>query len=254
MKKIIISLNFNGYLPISRNLSFSEKIAVFANYLNNKYKNLSAVAIICLQEFIGGKNEEYINELQKAFPLFEVVKPQGFNVLEHPRSLISINLIRKEYRHESIRLDSCLPNRICYSKVWMGDTPVCILNMYAVQTCIFSPGAASSFIAERKKLKTELWDTVLSEAERRSDPLILVGDMQEATRTGVHIKKLKDLGFMEKNDWFPTIRNYSFDEWNIDHIFYNEAAWKAYYPSETDYDGNVMDELTDHVLIAAISS
>ena len=78
--------------------------------------------------------------------------------------------------------------------------------------------------------------------------------MQEGSKTGSHIKKLADLGFREKNGgFFPTVRNNLFEEWNIDHFLYNPAAWEKYYPVSFEHDGNLLDELSDHILLAAVS-
>ena len=211
-------------------------------------------AVICIQEFIQGTNRKYLNQLQEAFPLFHVFKPEGFNELEHPRSLITVTLVHDSYKYNPIPFDCNLPNRISYGQVWLNDVPLRILNVYTVQTAIFSSGAAAWYIANRKKQKEQLWADIISEAQACTDPLLLVGDMQETTKAGIHIKQLTDLGFREKNGLFPTVKNKNFQEWGIDHFLYNKAAWEKFYPSEFQFDGHLMDELSDHVLLAAISS
>lgn len=255
MKKIIVSQNFNGWCPVITDIKYSDKIILFSEYIRNKYPNLAEVAVICLQEFIAGKNGKYLEELKKAFPAYDILTPPGFHIPEHPRSLLTISLVRKEYRHELIRLESCLPNRICYLKVWLDDTPLRILNMYAVQTAKFPSGAAASYIAKRKEQKEDFWSVIISEAEVCTEPLLLCGDMQEGSHKGSHIKKLTEFGFREKNGgFFPTVKNDYFEERSIDHFLYNPAAWEKYYPLCLEYDGNLLDVLSDHVLLAAVSA
>lgn len=259
MKKIIVSQNFNSWCPVNTAIKQSDKIIRFADYLKSKYPNFAEVAIICIQEFLGGKNGKYIEELEEAFNhSFEVLTPWGFNNIEHPRSVLTITLIRKELPYNTIRLESCLPNRICYSKVWFPETGkfLRILNLYSVQTSVFGPEAAGWYIAKRKEEQEELWSVVFKEAERCADPLLILGDMQENSKTGEHIKKLFDMGFKEKNGgcFFPTVREGVFTEQNIDHFIYNEKAWNDFCPISMEYDGNLLDELSDHILLAAVSA
>ena len=261
MKKIIIvSQNFNSFCPVNIAIKQSDKIIRFADYLKSKYPNFAEVAIICIQEFLGGKNGKYIEELEGAFNhSFEVLTPWGFNNIEHPRSVLTVTLIRKELPYNTVRLESCLPNRICYSRVWFPETGkfLRILNIYAVQTSVFSPDAAGWYIAKRREQQEDLWSVILKEAaERCSDSLLIVGDMQESSKTGKHIKKLLDMGFKEKatGEFFPTVREGIFFEQNIDHYLYNEKAWNDFYPVSMEYDGNLLDELSDHILLAAVSA
>lgn len=258
MKKIIVSQNFNSWCPINKEITQTEKIKLFAAYIKDKYKNLAEVIAINVQEFVGGRNGRYLQELEEAFNhSFEVLTPWGFNNIEHPRSVLTVTLIRKELPYNTVRLKSCLPNRICYSRVWFPETGkfLRILNIYAVQTSVFSPDAAGWYIAKRREQQEELWSVILKEAERCSDPLLIVGDMQESSKTGKHIKKLMDMGFKEKNGgFFPTVREGIFFEQNIDHYLYNEKAWNDFYPVSMEYDGNLLDELSDHILLAAVSA
>ena len=79
--------------------------------------------------------------------------------------------------------------------------------------------------------------------------------MQEGSHKGSHIKKLNEIGFREKNGgFFPTVKNDYFEERSIDHFLYNPAAWEKYYPLCLEYDGNLLDVLSDHVLLAAVSA
>ena len=152
-----------------------------------------------------------------------------------------------------IRFDSCLPNRVVYLKVWLKDNPVPIriLNVYAVQTAMFSQGVASWYVSKRNELKEELWSAVLAEAERCHDPLIICGDLQEGS-TGKHIQKLTEMGFKEKNGgFFPTVRNEILKEKSIDHIYFNEKVCEQLSPVSMELDANLLDELSDHVLLAA---
>lgn len=254
-KKIILSFNMNAWCPICKDITFDEKISKVAEYLKNKYDNMTEVAVICLQEFIPGTDCKYVNKLKEAFPAYSLLLPPNFDYFEHTKSLLTITLVRKEYKKEILRFESCLPNRICYFKVWLDDTPVPvrIMNIYAVQTVAFSPGAAASYIAGRKQAKEELWSRILSEAKSCTEPLVICGDFQEGS-TGPNIKKLFDMGFREKVS-LPTVRNDFFGpEQNIDHFLYNAAAWEKWYPVKMDYDGNLLDEISDHVLLAAVSA
>lgn len=255
MKKIIVSQNFNGWCPVT-DIKYSEKITLFAEYVRNKYPNLAEVAVICIQEFIGGKDGKYLDELEKAFPSYDILTPPGFNHIEHPKSLLTITLVRKDYGYKLIRFESCLPNRVCYTKLWFDDSPLPlrILNMYAVQTAKFPSGAAW-YITKRKEQKEDLWASIISEANSCTEPLLILGDMQEGSKTGSHIKKLLEIGFRERNGgFFPTVRNDFFQEWNIDHFLYNPAAWAKFYPVSFEHDGNLLNELSDHILLAAVSA
>lgn len=259
MKKIILSQNFNGWCPVNKNITYSEKITLFADYLRWKYANLTEVAVICIQEFIGGRNGRYLKQLEESFNhSYDIITPSGFNQYEHPRSLLTITMVRKELEYMPIKFESCLPNRISYVKVWLENTPIPlrIMNVYAVQTAKFAPGAAAWYMTERKEEKEELWTAILSEAEKCSDALLICGDMQEGSKTGLHIKKLTDMGFKEKNGgFFPTVQNEIFEaEQNIDHFLYNPRAWNNFYPLFLEYDGNLLNELSDHILLAATSA
>lgn len=258
MKKIVISYNFNGWRPVATNITYSEKIKLFAKYIKGKYANLAEVAVINLQEYIGGASGKYVDELENAFSEYDVLTPPGFNYLEHYKSIMNVTLIRKEYGYKLIRIESCLPNRICYVKVWFDDTPIPlrIMNLYAVQTVCFPTSASELYINKRREQKESLWAVVQNEAKSCDEPLLILGDMQEGTKNGPHIKKLNELGFKEKNGgFFPTVNNEIFaEEQNIDHFLYSSKAWDAYYPVSFEYDGNLLDELSDHVLLAAVSA
>lgn len=102
MRKIIISQNFNSWCPVNTTIKQSDKIKMFAEYIKHKFPNFAEVAIICIQEFIGGKDCKYLDELEKAFPSYDVLTPPGFNQLEHPKSLLTITLVRKEYGYKLI--------------------------------------------------------------------------------------------------------------------------------------------------------
>lgn len=256
MKNILLSQNMNSWISQS-DLSLAEKIDLFSDYLKKKYRNLAEVVVINLQEVIGGGDGLYLNALQKAFPGYDIITPISFNHLQHHKSLMNVTLVREGLGYMPIRFDSCLPNRIVYLKVWLNDnpTPIRIMNVYSVQTAVFSKGAAPWYIFKRKEQKEELWSAVLAEAERcRHDPLIICGDMQESS-TGKHIQKLTEMGFKEKNgSFFPTVRNEIFTEQCIDHLLYNEKAWKICYPVSIEHDANLLDVLSDHVLLAATSA
>lgn len=254
MKNLFLSQNMNSWCSQS-DLSLAEKIDLFSDYLKKKYMN-DEVAVINLQEVIGGRGGLYLNALQKAFPGYDIITPISFDHLKHHKSLINVTLIRKNLGYMPIRFDSCLPNRVVYLKVWLKDNPVPIriMNVYAVQTAMFSQGAASWYVSKRNELKEELWSAVLEEAERCHDPLIICGDLQEGS-TGKHIQKLTEMGFKEKNGgFFPTVRNDIFKEKSIDHFLYNQKAWEEFYPVSMELDANLLDELSDHVLLAATSA
>lgn len=255
MKNIVLSQNMNSWCSQS-DLSLAEKIELLSEYLRKKYTNLAQVVAINLQEVIGGRNGIYLDALQKAFSSYDIITPIAFNHLQHYKSLINVTLIRKDLGYMPIRFDSCLPNRIVYLKVWLKDNPVPIriMNVYAVQTAMFSVGAAPWYVSMRKDQKEKLWSTILAEAERCQDPLLICGDLQESN-TGKHIQKLAEMGFKEKNGgFFPTVRNEFFTEQCIDHFLYNEKAWEKFYPVSMEHDANLLDELSDHVLLAATSA
>lgn len=251
MKNLFLSQNMNSWCSQS-DLSLAEKIDLFRDYLNKKYIN-DEVAVINLQEVIGGRDGLYLNALQKAFPGYDIITPISFNHLKHHKSLINVTLIRKDLGYMPIRFDSCLPNRVVYLKVWLKDNPVPIriMNVYAVQTAMFSQGVASWYVSKRNEFKEELWSAVLAEAERCHDPLIICGDLQEGS-TGKHIQKLTEMGFKEKNSgFFPTVRNEILKEKSIDHIYFNEKVCEQLSPVSMELDANLLDELSDHVLLAA---
>ena len=199
MKNILLSQNMNSWISQS-DLSLTEKIDLFSDYLKKKYPNFAEVVVINLQEVIGGRGGIYLSALQKAFPGYDIITPISFNHLQHYKSLMNVTLIREGLGYMPIRFDSCLPNRIVYLKVWLKDnpTPIRIMNVYSVQTAMFSQGAAPWYVSKRKEQKEELWSAVLVEAERCHDPLIICGDMQESS-TDKHIQKLTEMGFKEKN-------------------------------------------------------
>ncbi len=256
-KKVIISQNFNAWVPVNKKITQSNKIALFSEHIRNKFPNLAEVAAICLQEIIGGRNGRFLEELQIAFPEFIVLTPPGFDHIKHYKSLLCVILIHREIGYKFIRLESCLPNRICCVKVWFDDSPspLRILNMYAVQTAKFSAGTAARYIALRKEQKEDLWAAILNEAKSCTEPLLICGDLQEDTKTGIHIKKLVDLGFFEKNGGFlPTVRNDFFEAQNLDHFFFNQAAWQSIHPVSLEYDPTLLDLVSDHILLAAAVS
>lgn len=254
----IVSQNFNAWCPVT-DLRFSKKIKLFAEYIGNKYPNRAEVALICIQEFIAGKNGKYLAELESAFDAcYDVITPPNFNEIEHTKSLINVILIRKDLDYNVIKFNSCLPNRVCYVRVFFDylPTPLRIMNIYAVQTVRFPSHAASWYITKRKEQKEDLWNSVLREAKKCTEPLLICGDMQEDSKSGMHIKQLTEIGFKEKNGgFFPTVKNDLFEAIpNIDHFLYNPAAWENFYPVSFEHDGNLLDELSDHILLAAVSA
>lgn len=252
MRKKIISFNFNSWKPVAENISYREKIKQFAVYVRNKYGD---AAIIAMQEFITGGGK-YIDELYQAFNKdYYVVTPPLFDYRDHPKSLVSITLLRKSVvnRYEVKNLGKCLPNRVSYVIAWMDGKPWSIMNIYAVQIANFT-GKADSYIADRKDSHKKLWDEIIAEAKIQSNGRVIVlGDFQESSEES-HVKELYNVGYREVNKGFPTIRNDFFTERNIDHILFSNAAWDDFNPVGFALDGDLIDELSDHCLLAVMSA
>ena len=111
MKNILLSQNMNSWISQS-DLSLTEKIDLFSDYLKKKYPNFAEVVVINLQEVIGGRGGIYLSALQKEFPGYDIITPISFNHLQHYKSLMNVTLIRAGLGYMPIRFDSCLPNRM----------------------------------------------------------------------------------------------------------------------------------------------
>ncbi len=251
MKKII-SQNFNSWCPVNARITQSDKIKLFADYIKNKY---DSAVIIAVQEFITGGGK-YLDELYEAFDKeYFVVVPPCFDYRTHARSLVTVTLLKKSSteRFEVRDLGKSLPNRISYIVAWIEGTPWTIINIYAVQIANFT-GKAEWYAELRRRQHHELWQEILSEAwAQKDDSVIILGDFQESSK-GSHIRELTEMGYIEIKTGLPTVRNCFFKQWNIDHILFSKKAWNDFYPISMDYDGNLLDELSDHILLAAVTA
>lgn len=250
---INITFNMNSWCSIVPDISLGEKIKAFAEYINNKYDDLSGIVSINIQELICGNKAKYVKELETAFKdHFKAVTPPSFRYLAHPKSIMNVTLINSSIKYRVIPFAYTLPNRTIYFEVSLDGKLFRILNYYAVQTQKLST-AANWYVAQRLIQKENLWSEVIAEATNCSEnsiPLLILGDMQESSQD-IHIRQLLKLGFKEKNpDYFPTTRGFS--ENRIDHMLYSREAWNdpAFYPVSMDFDGNLLDTLSDHVLLA----
>ena len=251
-KKMFVSFNMNSWKPVAKGMSYKKKISRFASYIAKKYNNASVIAI---QEFISGGGK-YIDELYDAFEKeYYVIVPPAFDYHIHSRSIVTVTLLKKSVveRYEVKDLGKCLPNRISYIVAWIDGVPWTIINIYAVQTVNFT-GKAEWYVALRKKLHLELWEEIISEAKLQSaGRVIILGDFQESSE-GIHIKELNEMGYKEMTTGFPTVRNNFFKEWNIDHIIFSKKAWEDFNPSGFVLDGDLIDEISDHCLLVAMSA
>lgn len=250
-KRWWISFNFNSWKPVAK-MSYKKKINQFAAYIRKKY---GGAVVIAIQEFVTGGGK-YIGELYEAFGReYYIIVPPSFDYRTHARSLVTITLLKKSAveRYEVKDLGKCLPNRVSYVVAWIDGESWSILNIYAVQTANFS-GKADWYITQRKELHEALWGEILAEAKSQSEGrVIILGDFQESSE-GSHIKELNSMGYKETALGFPAVRNEFFKEWNIDHIFFSKMTWDELNPLEFALDGDLVDELSDHCLLAAMSA
>ncbi|MCR5205976.1 MAG: hypothetical protein K6E47_13110 [Lachnospiraceae bacterium] len=252
IKKNLLSFNFNSWMPVSKGMSYKKRIKRFAGYIRSKYGN---AAVIAIQEFISGGGK-YLNDLYEAFGKdYYIIVPPSFDYRAHPRSLITVTLLKKSIieRYEVKDLGKCLPNRISYIVAWVEGQPWTIMNIYMVQTANFA-GKPDWYVSLRKKLHSELWEEVISEAvSQRGERVILLGDFQESSE-GVNMQTLNEMGYKEVATGFPTVKNDFFKEWNIDHILFSQKAWSEFNPSGFTLDGDLIGELSDHCLLAVMSA
>ena len=90
-------------------------------------------------------------------------------------------------------------------------------------------------------------------SKQRDSRIIALGDFQESSESS-HIKKLKELGYKEVAADFPTVRNDFFNEKNIDHILFSTEAWDKFKPTGISLDGDLIDDISDHCLLAIMSA
>ena len=83
--------------------------------------------------------------------------------------------------------------------------------------------------------------------------MVALGDFQESSDSS-HIKALGEMGYKEVTAGFPTVHNNFFDVKNIDHILLSKKAWDDFKPVGFTLDGNVIDEISDHSLLAIMSA
>lgn len=235
MKKFVLTQNFNCWCPIYGG-THSSKIRVFAKNVKDKFNGYDDIIAINLQEFIGGNYGKYLNEIEDAFDHeFDVIIPLGFDFNNHPKSLLTITLIKKGLDYETINLKSELPNRICYNAISFSGKKIILLNAYLVQTSVYGEGAGKTYINERYVQNENLWSVILGEGSRCKDPLLICGDLQEKS-SDKHIQELLGTGFKEFNESAN----------NIDHILF-----KSMNVNNVDYDEGLVGCLFDHPLVIA---
>lgn len=248
-----ISFNFNSWKPVAKGITYSKKICKFADFVRNRYSGAEVVAI---QEFISGGGK-YIEELYNAFGKeYHVIVPPSFDYRRHQRSLLTVSLLKKSAfeRYEVKELGKSLPNRVSYVVAWKEGNPWTIVNLYAVQTAYFK-GKADWYITWRKTLHDKLWEEVLSEVTRYKtaveERVVILGDFQESE--GPNVQTLKKMGYKELAPGIQTVRSNCFkEEGNIDHIFFSKKAWSEFIPSGFILDSDLLGELSDHCLLAAL--
>lgn len=246
-----ISFNFNSWKPVV-NVKHSKKIKKFGKYVMEKY---GEPTVIGMQEFITGGGK-YLDELYDAFnKKYYVITPPSFDYRTHKRSLVTVTLLKKSAveTYEVIDIGRCLPNRTSYVRAYIDGEPWYIMNCYMVQVANFS-GKADWYISQRKEQKELLWSDVMTELSKQRDSrIIALGDFQESSESS-HIKKLKELGYKEVAADFPTVRNDFFHEKNIDHILFSTEAWDKFKPTGISLDGDLIDDISDHCLLAIMSA
>ena len=247
-----ITFNLNSWVPVAKNMSYKEKISKFASFVRRKYGSPSVIAI---QEVITGGGR-YLDEIYNAFEGdYHVIVPPTFDYRLHAKSLVTVTLLKKSDvdQFEVKHLGKCLPNRISYVTAWIDGKPWSILNVYAVQISYFA-GRTEEYIAVRKELHEKLWEELLTEAKNQSkERVVILGDLQESSE-GSHVKDLISMGYRELILGCPTVRNEIFAEKSIDHILFSEKAWADFNPAGFAMDGDLVNEISDHCLLAVMSA
>ena len=248
----IISFNFNSWKAVTL-VDYGSKINDFAKYIKKKY---SEPTIIAIQEFITGGGK-YLDKLYEAFEKkYYVITPPSFDYRTHKRSLVTVTLLNKKAvdKYEVFDIGHCLPNRISYVRAFICGNPWYLMNCYMVQTANLK-GKADWYKELRKEQKEALWEEIMMELARQKDSrMIALGDFQESSDS-IHLKTLEEKGYKEAVAGFPTVRNDFFDEYsNIDHILLSAGACAEFKTAEFVLDGDLIDELSDHSLLAIISA
>lgn len=99
MKKTIITLNLAGHAWNRSTARWTHRLNDLCNLIKSEAPN---AFIIALQEFKGGTN--YLQLIQKNFPNYIIITPEGYDPDDNKRSAVNLLLINKgDCRNYSIR-------------------------------------------------------------------------------------------------------------------------------------------------------
>lgn len=248
----ILCYNLNGWCPVSRKLSYEQKIRNFAGYVQEVY---GEPTVIMLQEVLAGRNQKFLNLIRTLFSGYEAITPV-FDYDTHWKSLLCITLIRKDaiQAYAVKEFDSELPNRINYVVADIDGEEYHYINTHIVQTVNFRNQAAW-FIEDRKRMHEQQWDLLITEAKKnRESNLIIGGDLQEAT-SGNHITELVEAGYSVLPTHHATVKNAFFGtNDHIDQIIFSPNACSKMKPVAVFVDNNQVGVWSDHALIYAACS
>ena len=244
----ILSYNLNGWMPVNRKNTFSEKIKSFASYTKELY---GEPAIIMLQEMIAGRGQKFLVLLKNVFPKYEVITP-AFDYFKHPQSIMAVTLIRKDILDGfSVEVvDAEMPNRINCVFANMRGELYRIINTHMVQVANHK-NTADWYVQDRLRLHLNMWNLILTEARKhKAENTIIAGDFQER-KTAIHIRKISQMGYMMAGTRQATVNNLFFTDNHIDHIIFSPSAYKKMKPIGIMVDNSEVGNLSDHAMVYA---
>ena len=238
---IIGSINVNSWLSVSgHKYTYTERISM----IHKQFPN--SPDVIFLQEYFTGRWNEvkhdcvHLATLKQYFKEYEIVTPKGFDLKNHPQTLTSITLLKRDRFTNIQPFDSgaTLANRICVTKANLNGNhlPLFIINYYGI-----NPEGRSNSHFDRPTLRKQHNEDLVNLASKARGCATIIGGDFNPNNNDI-IDRLKELNYIEP------ISNISI----CDHILYSPIADYMFHPKTLTIDTALTGIITDHpVLIAS---
>lgn len=257
-EKFIVSFNLAGWAWDSTGEAWGSRLVRACQMIKEEAPN---AWLIGLSEVIPGTNNQYIATIQKHFPDYLIVFPEGYQ--ENYRSAINILLINKEgYRRHNVRTLDQLEDSLLYNYVTLVTEYgwYRILSVHMPHTC--NADKPEAYQQKRKALRKYFEEAVVLECEKyRNEPdiqFIFMGDLN-AGPEDAYIRKLTNpcnpvlfnaIPVQERKK--PTWKKQGCTPAHLDYIFYSIGSLTGDVIDVCDNDiimTPIENQISDHAMI-----
>jgi len=220
-----------------------------------------ADSIICLQEFIVGKNSRYALRLDVFFPDHKIIYPKGYNNSKNYASAITVMLVPKKYTYKELELPMLAGQKwFRYNYIEVegvgSDEPVRILNIHLPHLNLQK---AAQWYAEQRKQERKEYIAAIQQAIDENNslriPCAVVGDYNTLVTDEDFVNLIKNHNMQDvmgdeekcKNTW----ENSALGGKNrIDYILVNESLAERFQIENPKVDCDPINRIiSDHALL-----